>query len=221
MLRLLRKTRGSLLSVQSDRSSQTGPSAAWHGDWWALFSRHVKLTPMPALLPNRASNKALCSPCVFKGTVHFGHVNSKNSKFSCRKYPPAYYLPSTQAAPGRQASMPVPTSNCFSWPLPTGVCLLLDTCARTHPHGDFFVIQHHVVCDEFAVETWFLYRRLCTAPETLSVKIKDLYIILIKPKIKILILILMKVYNPYCHSGNGNTNTYSKPEANPSDILSI
>lgn len=61
--------------------------------------------------------------------------------------------------------------------------------------------------------------RLYTDPETM-LRLNS-YIVLIKPKINILIIILMKIHIPYHHSGNGNINHYSNPEANPSDFLNI
>lgn len=103
------------------------------------------------------------------------------------------------------------------FPLPSGVFLLLDMQTCMHRHGEFFVIQHHSVSYRFAVEAQFLYHRLYTAPAMPSVKIKELPIILIKPKIKIAIPILTKIHIPYRHSGTGNTNHYSKPEENPPD----
>ncbi|OPJ75656.1 hypothetical protein AV530_011852 [Patagioenas fasciata monilis] len=71
--------------------------------------------------------------------------------------------------------MPVGTSNSFPPPLPAGVFLLLDASTHAHPHGDFFLIQHHFVSYEFATEAQFLYCRLYIAPERLSVMIKELY----------------------------------------------
>lgn len=78
-----------------------------------------------------------------------------------------------------------------------------------HTHGEFFVIQHHFASYKFAVEAQFPYHRSHTAPEMPTVKIKELPIILIKPKIKIVISILIKIHIPYWHSGTGNTNHYS------------
>ena len=100
------------------------------------------------------------------------------SSTSC-VHPPNKFLCSTSLLPGQHPGSTLQAGwyACTNLKqLPTApVCWCSPPLGYTYMCPPTCVTQHHFVSYESAVEAQFLYQRLYTAPEMLSVKIKELY----------------------------------------------
>lgn len=148
------------------------------------------------MLPNRASNKPLCGPCVSKAQSIW---NTQILKSTCSKYPSACYpQPDNTLQPAQYAcrylkQLPTtPARWCFP---PLG-------CKYKHPHGDLLLSNIILSAMNLQRRPGFSTVDCILLQSGLALRLKS-YIILIKPKMKIFILNLMKIYNLYRHSGNG------------------
>lgn len=165
----------------------------------------------------------LCAGPVFLG--HFCHLNSLKTSVifqTLTHLPPVFPHPSSKQLGQHPAGvfLPVCTLSSISRPFPITGFLLLHTLTHTLLHEDFLLndttlwttnLQQRPSSTITDCMWWYAitYYTLMVLQRHLESKLKS----------SIFLKKTTNTYIPYYHSRNGNTNTYSKPEPNPSDIL--